>query len=206
MKNIIVIMAFLTFCLSLNWTMRTQLVVESSSHFSQADSDKLSRVVSGVEKVINSDEFKEAVYSFEYNGKKQFVDNDGKTNEEIFAVIMAGKERLTPEMDFKWNLNYRIGPLGNNVIAQTSPSIKTVTLNSLKYYKFLDSNFAGTICHEQLHKLGFDHSFNNNSARPYSVPYGIGTLCTKLYRQLVNDDTPAKIPYCGVWCRVKKII
>ena len=30
--------------------------------------------------------------------------------------------------------------------------------------------------HEWLHKIGFEHSYYNNSDRPYTVPYAIGEI------------------------------
>ena len=206
MKNIIITSILLIFCLSLNWSAQTKLKIESLELFTNADKEKIIKVASGVETIINSEEFKNEVLNFEYNGKKEFVDNDRKSNLEIYSIIMAGKETFSQDKDFSWNLSYKLGKLGKNVIAQTSSSIKTVTINSLKFPSMLESSLAGTVCHEEMHKLGFGHAFRNNSSRPYSVPYGVGSICTRLYRKQIFDDSKfAPVSYCGLWCKIKRL-
>lgn len=147
---------------------KTAIVLNASG--TPAQIARLTRIVPVVEKVINSPEFKSRVLGAYYNGKLQFVDTK-LSNAQVFDVIMASD----------WTLEIRLEKLGRNVLGRTFTNVKWFSFNSRNFDSRKDSGLAGTICHEQLHKLGFKHSKYNNSARPYSVPYAVGTICAELY-------------------------
>ena len=56
--------------------------------------------------------------------------------------------------------------------------------------KFLDGAtigfIAGNIAHESMHKIGYEHDFDATAIRPYSVPYGIGDIVTRLLSEQGN--------------------
>ena len=201
MKKILSILLTMMLCCSF-----TSIVIEDAANFTEPQKARLFVVAANLEKVINSVEFKADVLNHTYAGKKTFVDNGRNSNESIYKIIMDGREELVAETDNKWNIRYKLGPLGSSVVAQTNAARRDVTINEDKFDEMVDSQLAKTICHEQLHKLGFNHDFNNNSSRPYSVPYGCGSICMTLYQTQIFNDAHLIPKYrCGIWCKFKKI-
>lgn len=128
---------------------------------------KLSGVIPGVQKVINSEAFKLRVL------KARFTDTKD-SSEEIYKKIVAADWSL--EYEFKVQKNWR----GRcPVLGWTYPAVKTVWFNRCNFMGRSDSGIAGTVCHEQMHKLGYGHK----SAKSLnSVPYAVGTICAQMFK------------------------
>ncbi len=124
-------------------------------------------IVRGVRNVINSPEFKARILSAKFQDTKD-------SNQKIY-------ETLTPAV---WDLEYEWKMQKNwkgkcPVLGWTYPSVKTVWFNSCNFHGRKDSGIAGTIAHEQAHKLGYSH----RSAKSYnSVPYAVGTIVAELFK------------------------
>lgn len=122
-----------------------------------------------VKRVVNSPEFKTRILGAYYNGKPQFVSTT-LSNAQVFEKLFVN-----------WNLEIKFEKLGRNVLGRTLTNVNWFSFNTLNFDTREDSGLVGTICHEYSHKLGFHHSKYNNSARPYSLPYAVGTICAELY-------------------------
>lgn len=139
-----------------------------------------------IKRVVATDEFKRRVLGHTYKGKKQYVDNGGHTNAEVYKAILAGAEKLTPTKNNAMDLYLEVYSERNNVIGYTMPSIKTIYMNS-KYLNssgFTPNKVAMNLVHEWLHKLGFKHAQKNSPSRPHSVPYAVGYIMRDLARKL----------------------
>lgn len=157
--------------------------------FSLEQELKMRKALERLRLVVNSIEFKERVLAHTYAGKKQFKDNKGLSNEEIYLRIMEGAETLSRDgdggnvADGEIDLDIELYYSRKNVVGYTYPNVLQIWVNT----KYFTTNSLGAVAanviHEWTHKLGFTHSFNNNSSRPYSVPYGIGSII----KLLVND-------------------
>jgi hypothetical protein len=153
-------------------------------NFDAAQEDKVLAAADLIKKVIASEEFKNAILLHTYNGKKSFVDNGGRTNAEIYKMIIDGKEKLLPQTDNEMDLELEVFHRNDNVVGYTLPNVIRIWMNS----KFLDRNSPAEVTtnmmHEWLHKLGFGHSQTLTPTRKYSVPYAIGYLMAKLAKQM----------------------
>ena len=70
-----------------------------------------------------------------------------------------------------------------NVVGYGNPGNKEIYTYRNWFEQFTVAEYAGHITHEWCHKLGFDHSFQHNRKRKYSVPYAIGDLTEGLVEQ-----------------------
>ncbi|GAB1376833.1 hypothetical protein MASR1M48_16850 [Lactococcus petauri] len=153
-------------------------------NFPKAESERMDRLFKVAEKVINSEEFKGRVYGAYYDKKRQFAQNNGLTNEQIYQKAIEGAE-LSGPIDFIWQMDITYERGSRGVLGWTYPTEKRIWFNSRYFKTREDSGIVGTICHEQLHKLGFGHDFSSTKRRPYSVPYSIGTVCAELAEKLL---------------------
>lgn len=154
--------------------------------FSAEQEEKMMSALERLKLVVNSVEFKERVLAHTYAGSKQFVDNDGLSNEEIYLKIMEGAETLSRDgdggniADGEIDLDIELYYSSKNVVGYTYPNVLQIWVNT----KYFNTNSLGAVAanviHEWTHKLGFEHSYYSNSSRPYSVPYGIGSIVKEL--------------------------
>ena len=155
-------------------------------NFSTSQAKKIKDASKLIKKVIASSEFKERVLNFTYNGKKQFVDNGGLTNEQIYKKILLASEEMLPlgnnnVMDVELEL---YTDEEANTIGYTYPDIVRVFMNTKYFNRFLPHQVADNMIHEWLHKLGFEHAVEPNPSRSSSVPYAIGYLVKELAQEL----------------------
>lgn len=154
------------------------------SNYTEDQKIKMRRALAKLKIAINSEEFKKRVLNFKYLGNNEFVDNKGLTNEEIYQKIMEGEEELLPGVDHTMNLSFSMYYSIKKVVGYTVPTDLTIYTNSKYFNTATDGAVAGNAVHEWMHKIGFDHSYYNNSARPYSVPYAIGDIIEDLVNAL----------------------
>jgi hypothetical protein len=156
------------------------------SGFDRDQEEKIYEAFDKIKRVIASDEFKRRVLGHTYKGKKQYVDNGGHTNAQVYKAILEGAEKLTPRKNNAMDLKLETYTESNIVIGYTMPSIRTIYMNT-KYLNrsgFQSNQVAMNLTHEWLHKLGFKHAQKNSSSRPHSVPYAVGYIMRDLAAKL----------------------
>ncbi len=154
--------------------------------FSAAEKNKLAQAAGVLERVLNSVEFRDAVLSHRFQGKEGYADSGGMTNPQIYQAILSGKESFdqTADGEADFNLDLRnFSWFQRNVVGYTTESSDTVTLNRRFFSSYTPAEVASNLCHEWLHKLGFEHDFKSTARRPHSVPYAIGDLVETLAAQ-----------------------
>lgn len=158
-------------------------------NFNESDQAKVNKAVIIIKKVINSEEFKQRVLAFTYKGKKQFHDNNGMTNLEIYNHLMTGAENLMPDsigvMNFDLSL-YRSKNPWSKVKGYTTADSMRIFINK-KFFRqstWTPLDVAGNMVHEWVHKMGFGHDYRDNQDRPYSVPYAIGYLLSDIAKEM----------------------
>lgn len=131
-----------------------------------AEIARITAIVPGVERVINSEAFKKRVLESTFTSTKD-------SNKAIYQKIMAGNWRLKYEFknkSFFWKCS--------RVKGWTYKNTPTVWFNSCGFNNRKDSGLAGTMAHEEMHKRGYGHK----SAKDLmSVPYSIGNIVAELY-------------------------
>jgi hypothetical protein len=151
--------------------------------FEPEDEDKVQKAFEIIKKVVASKEFRDRVLNFTYLGKKQFIDNDGKTNAQIYQMLLDGKEDLTPEGDNQMDLELQLYYSWRSTVGYTTPGELRIYMNTKFFDPYTPSEVAGNVFHEWTHKLGFDHASSYSVARDNSVPYAIGYMIEELGKQ-----------------------
>lgn len=149
-------------------------------NFTQAQEDKVNKAIELIKKVIASKEFRDRVINFSYNGKKQFVDNNGLTNTQIYNKILDGAEELKPEKNNTMDVELELYYQATSTIGYTYPDTVRIWMNTKYFNNYTAVDVTDNLTHEWLHKLGFDHAASYSTSRDYSVPYGIGYLMEEL--------------------------
>lgn len=162
MKALIVLFGMWCF-----WSNATEIRVEAKGP--TADIFRIMSIVPGVQKVLNSPEFKARVLKAKFTSTKD-------SNDIVLKKILVPTWEVSYEFKMQKNWRGRCPVLG-----WTYPKVKTVWFNTCNFQGRSDSGIAGTICHEQLHKLGYDHKSASDSQ---SVPYSIGNICAELYGKI----------------------
>ncbi len=162
-------------------TVRFEL--SAMNQFTESQKEKLREAAAVAERVINSDEFRDKVINFTYNGEKHFVSTD-LSNEQVYDTLLAAKETYTGNTDSvaQLCLNIYTPPFYKkwSVVGYTTPGQPDIYMNSYYFNSFDATEVAGNMVHEWTHKLGFDHDYNRTARRPYSVPYAIGAMVGEL--------------------------
>ena len=141
---------------------------------------KIQKAEDKIKSVIASSAFKEAVLNFTYNGKKQFNDNKGLSNFEIYMKILNGAERLSPFQNNRMDLKVRLYFENSNTVGYTSTLSPYINMNKKYFNTFSPDSVASNMTHEWLHKIGFGHAVSYSTHRDYSVPYAVGRIIKKL--------------------------
>lgn len=141
-----------------------------------AQKAKYNVAVAIVKKVVATESFRKKVLNFVYAGKKQFSNNDGKTNSQIYQSILSAAESLKPAKNNTMDLGVKMYYANNSVVGYTNPSITYINVNTKFFNNYAANQVAGNLFHEWLHKLGYGHDSSSTSRRPYSVPYAVGYM------------------------------
>lgn len=137
---------------------------------------KYNKAVAIVKKVIGTESFRTKVLNYKYAGKKQFANNNGKTNAQIYQSILDAAEKLKPAKNNTMDLGVKMYTAQNSVVGYTNPSITFINVNTKFFNQYTANEVAGNLFHEWLHKLGYGHDASATAKRPYSVPYAIGYM------------------------------
>jgi hypothetical protein len=155
----------------------TKVQVVSLTGFNATQEARFRKILSNVEKVINSERFKKEVLDHTYQDKKQFVDTTD-SNEQVLTKILSKT----------WAIEYRLEMLSrfSSTVGYTYPNVTWIVLNARKYPLMSDADVANNIIHEYGgHKLGrYGHAQKWNAARDYSTPYGLGNIGEKVYVEM----------------------
>ena len=148
---------------------------------------KMNMAFEVLEKVVNSNEFKDRVINFKNTqDERAFASNNGLTNEQIFEIFMEGRETLqqnTPgEMNFFLSLYHK--PF-SKVIGWTNGNINTININWKFFKNFKPNDVAGNLAHEWTHKIGFDHL---SAAEHDSAPYAIGYIVREMGARYLKGE------------------
>lgn len=140
---------------------------------------KMNKAFEVLEKVVNSEEFKNRVINFKNRqNERSFASNNGLSNEQIFDAFLEGRETLQPntpgEMNFFLSLYHK---RYSKVIGWTNGSINVININWKFFKNFKPNEVAGNLAHEWTHKLGFDHQ---SAAEHDSAPYAIGYIVREM--------------------------
>ena len=149
-------------------------------NFDQQQSKKIKQALDLIKRVVGSDEFRERILEHKYKGKKEFFNNSGLSNEEIYQKIVDGAEIMNPEKNFRMDIELELYHEKTNTIGYTYPHVVRVWMNKKYFEKYTPVQVADNLFHEWMHKLGFDHDIKHNPDRPFSVPYAIGYLIEEL--------------------------
>ena len=163
MKGLLIIIGMWWFT---EWAYASTVVLKADIKGDVANIAKIQSILPGVQKVINSEAFKKRVLAATYTSTKD-------SPAVIYEKIMKGNWNLVYEFKYKSNWRGKCPVLG-----WTYASVKTVWFNSCNFQSRDAKGVAGTVGHENMHKLGYDHK----SAKDYqSVPYSIGNIVSELY-------------------------
>ncbi len=152
--------------------------------FSATDREKIENAADLVKRIVMTQDFKDAVVGFTYNGEKKFVDNNGLTNLQIYDRIIIAAERLTPAKNYVLDAEIQLYYEDSSTIGYTYPSTSRIWMNTKYFDRYSAYQVAGNLTHEWLHKMGFTHASAATASRPYSVPYAVGYIVRSLAGEL----------------------
>lgn len=152
--------------------------------FSTGQRSKMETALEKLKVVLNSEEFRQRVVNFTYNGRKQFVDNKGLTNRQIYDSILRGAETLNGIIDQEVDVDLTLYYSNNSTVGYTYPNTNRIWVNNKFFSTYTHGSVAANVAHEWLHKLGYGHDFERTTRRNYSVPYGVGGIVRELVNKL----------------------
>jgi hypothetical protein len=169
--------------------------IDKALNYTTAELEKLHTAAGLVETVLSSVEFRTEVLNYTYLNKKQFANNAGLTNEQIYRVLKAGAETYRKDMDSRLDLELSMYYKNNSVVGYTYANISRIYTNRKFYSSYKPSSVAVNMVHEWTHKLGFKHDSASTSKRPHSVPYAVGRITGNLAVKVAAGATLT--PYMG---------
>lgn len=151
------------------------------TNFDVDDEDKVYRALDLIRRVIKTPEFRTKVLNHTYNGTKSFANNGGDTNAQIYQTLLDGAETLRPDKNHSMDLQLELYTNNsNNVVGYTYPNVLKIWMNTKYFNQYEACEVARNLIHEWTHKLGYGHDSAVTAKRPYSVPYGVGTIMQNL--------------------------
>ena len=152
----------------------------SLNEFDAKDEEKVHKAIDIIKEVIRTDEFRQRVLNFTYQGKKTFVDSDGLSNAQIYQKLLDGSETLKPEVDHEMDLELELYYSSRSTVGYTYANVLRIWMNTKYFDPYTPAEVAGNVFHEWTHKLGFDHASSYSVSRDSSVPYALGYLIEEL--------------------------
>lgn len=139
------------------------------------EQNMINQMSSKVESVVKSDCFKNFLL------KTRLIQTGGRSNQEVLSHILSLKGDVPVVMYYRCMKSFKC-PFGTSAVAYRKPPKTEINLNRA-YFDYGDSvcEWASTVAHEGLgHTLGgYDHDFNWNKDRDYSVPYSLNRAFTE---------------------------
>lgn len=150
-------------------------------NFTEEQETKVQKAVTLIKKVISSQEFKERVLNYSYDGKTGFYGNEGMSNEKVYQIILEGAERIgNTSKNNIMDVELELYNQTTNTIGYTYPNTVRIWMNMKYFTKYTPVKVADNLMHEWMHKLGFTHATAWSESRDHSVPYAIGYLVEEL--------------------------
>jgi hypothetical protein len=143
---------------------------------------KYEKAIGIVKKVVASEEFKNRLLNFTYQGALTYVDTT-KSNEEIYQNILKANERLFPAINNQMDVEIELYYENTTTVGYTYSNSKRIWVNTKYFNNYTPASVAGNLFHEWLHKLGYTHAVSYSISRDSSVPYAIGRMVSSLGRQ-----------------------
>ena len=153
-------------------------------NFNRTQEEKVIQAVELIKNVVRSSLFRQKVLEYSYQGKNEFLRNNGLSNLEIYELLIKGSEDLLPEEDSRMDLNLQLYYSLSSTVGYTTSNSLTIYLNRRFFDRFDTINVAGNIFHEWTHKLGFSHSKSYTSDRHATVPYALGSIIMDVAAEL----------------------
>lgn len=150
--------------------------------------DRLANSRRLMEIALNSEAFKQKVLAHTWNGKPQFLWNQGKTNQEIYDSIRQAQEYGYDQAPYVAEFNNQLKSMGGGTVGSAgagNPWISTNTAFFRYDSKFTDAEFAGHIAHEWMHLLNYSHG--KRSPHAGTVPYEIGDMIAEIAAQITGQ-------------------
>jgi len=150
-------------------------------NFTEEQQAKVHKAVDLIKKIIVSEKFREKVINYTHQGKREFIANQGFSNEEIYQQILDGAEIIGNKdknnmMDVELELYFQ----ATKTIGYTYPNTTKIWMNTKYFDKYTPEKVADNLMHEWMHKIGFTHDVKWNEDRDHSVPYAIGYIVEEL--------------------------
>lgn len=168
--------------------METKIVISKLHKFNKRwKRKKAHRAVALMNRVINSNEFREAVKAFDFTDRRYQKDPKGPIEEimdnlKIYEILKQGNEQYgNREDDYKWTLHLKLGKFLRQVGRREKELI--ITQNWFMR-RSTDIELAAHWFHEYSHIFGFRHDYEETEERPNSIPYGLGTIVKDVYKEL----------------------
>lgn len=153
--------------------------------------EKLQQAFELMEKVVNSEAFKEKVigYIARYSGQREYTSNNGLSNEEVYMRLMEGTEIMMQDTPGTIDLYVtKYNRWWSKVIAWTNPKggDKYIHVNWRFYKRFGVAEMVSNLVHEWIHLMGFYHS---SAADSDSVPYAVGRIAGEVASSMLGEDS-----------------
>lgn len=159
--------------------------IATANGFSAEELKKVEAANSTLNRILNSEKFRERVLRFTTDGLFRFYYRRsflGKwidkpySNRQVYEIVTQNSgntDSITKQID----LHLELLPGGDD------ESIGYTDADNRKIYTYRNwfnnislAAYAGHLTHEWCHQLGFDHSIKPEPKRAHSVPYGIGSI------------------------------
>lgn len=148
---------------------------------SEAHKAKVREAETLIRKIFNSQEFKEEILSFQFQGKTQFNWPNDLSNSEIYKHIFGGAEALRPALNYQMDITIVCyTDKWSKTVGYTYPKENKVWANMKYHASYSAVDVASNSAHEWLHKMGFGHAVKWSKERDFTVPYGMNSIVKKL--------------------------
>jgi hypothetical protein len=160
--------------------------IQSMSGFNTSQERFARRAMGKFEYVMNSRLLEQRITGFTSILGPRFEDNLGLTNKQVYEKLIAGSETYKPAANFQADLFLVLEekPMPDfspyPAIGFGIPGSKEITTYTWWFSIASEAAYAGHIAHEWSHKVGFDHSFDPNPTRQFTVPYAFGSIIEEL--------------------------
>lgn len=162
-----------------------KIEVKAMTGYENANATKLMESIAKMEKVINTEDFKNRVRDFTMpNGSKTFFFRPWQkkfSNTQVLNLILAATEEYEGGQKGVIDLYLHLEPGGDgSVVGYGNEGDKWINTYAHAFADMEQHEVAGHIFHEWLHKIGFVHDFLDLPKRKYSVPYAVGEILEEL--------------------------
>ena len=161
-----------------------------SNEYDEVRLAKLNQALKSIEKVFNSDDFKQQVLKFPFFFRKNWFSkwyiDEFHTNEQVYEKLMIAIEKHGNVSEGAMDLYLTLleGEDGS-VIGYGDARQKEIFTYKKRFDEMQLYQIANHITHEWTHKLGFTHATIKTpiiGRRDNSVPYAIGYIVEKIIK------------------------